>query len=126
MLLLEKDFAEIINGKNRSFKIRFGSKVRRYETDIRNLASKVQQLHGDSGVFLKRWQALLGLLIDCRLDHIPSTIAYDDTEGLLFDRSSHSASNARTPSKPTSHHTIHTSAEYSSEGERASRIWKAL
>ena len=53
---------------------------------------------------------VLGLLIDCRLDHIPSTIAYDDTEGLLFNRSSHSASNARTPSKPTSHHTIHTSA----------------
>ena len=81
-LLLEKDFAEIINGKNRSFKIRFGSKVRRYETDIRNLASKVQQLHGDSGVFLKRWQALLEVGKTVKLGEIMLKEARDlESEG---------------------------------------------
>jgi len=57
--IIEKDFVEIINGKSRSFKVRFGSKVRRFEADIRNMAKKVQDLHGESGNYLKRWHALI-------------------------------------------------------------------
>jgi len=68
--LLEEDFVEIITGKNRDFKARFGAKVRRYEHDIRALATKIQNLQGDSSDYLKRWHALLNVGKVTPLSHV--------------------------------------------------------
>ena len=57
--ILEEDFVNVLSKKGRSFKARFGTTVRRYIADIKVLATKVQDLHGESGVYLKRWACLM-------------------------------------------------------------------